>query len=177
MKKENSLDINEINHMDISNQIDNAWERDTILSFVNKSEKINYSIRLRNSDKSKLKKNFINPSKTQSAKRHNRKVVNLIFAYMIFKILEEKSSMGYVYICPDHRPSKEVHHYIQKISYLLGYPTLTKDVNLKFMNRDKYDINKKTPADKLAKKIFRGKAKANSIIDCEKLKEIIPKLL
>jgi hypothetical protein len=171
-------EINGINHMDLANQIDNPWERDTILVLINKSKNINYSIRLRNTEKSKLKKKYINLNKTHSAKRHNKKIINLIFAYMIFKILQiKKDVINSVLICPDHRPSKEVHHYIQKLSYSFGMPKLTEEINIKFFNRKKYDIKKRTNAHNLARKILKGKKKANMKVDFEELDKSLSKLL
>ncbi|MAG52343.1 MAG: hypothetical protein CMH62_00095 [Nanoarchaeota archaeon] len=162
-KKQKSLielDLKEENHMDLSNQIDNKWERDTILSFVNVSKKLNYSIRFRNMDKSKIRKKYINTNGSKSGQRHNKKVVNLIFGYMIFKILEvKKEVLDKIYICPDHRPSKEVHHYIQKIASKFNNPHLTEEIDIDFINRSIYAINKSTPAHRLAKKYLKEKEK------------------
>lgn len=181
MNKANFSDfseLDEINHIDIANQIDNPWGRDTILLFLNKSKKINYSIRFRNSDKLKIRKKFIDLSETQSAKRHNRKVINLVFAYLIIKILiAKKELIDSIFICPDHRPSKEVHHYIQKLSYYFGDSYITKEININFINRKKYEIKKRTPAHSFARKILKGKKKANENANFKELDEIIQKLL
>jgi len=182
-KEENCLrlmieNIDNINHIDLANQIDNPWERDTILSLVNKSKSINYSIRFKNVDKSKIRKKFINLDETQSSRRHNKKVINLVFAYLIFKVLNTKRDLvNYVFICPDHRPSKEVHHYIQKLSHYFGYSDITRKINIKFFNRRKHNIEKKTPAHKLAGKILKGKRKANLAVNFEELHNAIQKLL
>ena len=60
MGKKNDADISKVNHMDMANQIDNKWERDTIIAFVNEQKNYGYTLRLRNKDKSILKKKFIN---------------------------------------------------------------------------------------------------------------------
>lgn len=178
MENKEILDISNINHIDIAGQIDNPWERDSILALVNKSKNICCTIRLKNSDKIKLKKEFINSDGTQSAKRHNKKVINLIFAYIIFKVLDDnKNLIDELYICPDHRPSKEVHHYLQKVSYHLGYNKLTEDINIHFLDRSKYEIKKNTPAHKIALKILKGKKKSDLIADFKELYDIISKLL
>jgi len=172
------IDIAQYNHVDISNQIDNEWKRDSILAFVNEQKNYYYSVRLRNMEKSKLKKDFINPLETEAARRHNKRVINLVFGYMIFKIIQEMSiSITKILICPDHRPTKEVHHYIQKISSFLSRPNLTNDVDISFINRKIYEIDKKTPAHRWAKKVLSGRKKANYIIDYKELHEMISKLL
>lgn len=178
MADKKSVDITKVNHIDIANQIDNDWNRDTILAFVNEQKDSQYTIRFKNQDKSSLKKKFINPVETKSTRRHNAKVVNLMFGYMIFKIiLEMKIPLTRVLICPDHRPTKEVHHYIQKISNFLGKPNLINDVQMSFINRKMYDVPKNTPAHRLAKKVLKGKRKAKSFIDCIELDKIISKIL
>lgn len=178
MENKEILDGSNINHIDIAGQIDNPWERDSVLALVNKSKNIYCTIRLKNSDKIKLKKNFINSDGTPSAKRHNKKIINLIFAYIIFKVLDNKKNLiDEVYICPDHRPSKEVHHYLQKLSYHLGYNKLTEDVNIHFLDRNKYKIKKNIPAHKIALKILKGKKKSDLTADFEELNHIISKLL
>lgn len=172
------VDITKVNHIDIANQIDNDWKKDTILAFVNEQKDSRYTIRLKNQDKSILKKKFINPLDTESTRRHNTKVVNLIFGYMIFKIIAEmKIPLTRVLICPDHRPTKEVYHYIQKISNFLGKPNLTKEVQISFINRREYDIPKNTPAHRLAKKFLKGKRKSKTFVDCVEMDKIISKLL
>lgn len=178
MKNKTEIDINNLSHIDIANQINNKWERDSILALVDEEKKIYYSIRFKNCDKSKIKNNYINANKTQSAKRHNSKVVNLIFAYLIFKILEKnKERIKRVYICPDHRPSREVHHFIQKISYELGIHNLTQQININFAGKDGFTIKKKTPAHRLANKILKGKKKANDYVNFDELNKIIAKIL
>jgi hypothetical protein len=178
MDKKTDVDIININHMDMANQIDNKWEWDTILAFVNKQKDYDFTLRLKNKDKTILKKKFINPLETKSTKRHNKKVVNLIFAYMIFQVIQEmKVSITKVIICPDHRPTKEVHHYIQKIGNFCGKHNITNEINMSFINRKIYDLKKRTPAHKIAKKVFKGKRKAKSFVDPEQIIKIISKLL
>ncbi|MFH1642415.1 MAG: hypothetical protein ABIC04_05965 [Nanoarchaeota archaeon] len=177
MNKKQS-DFTNVNHMDMANQIDNKWERDTILSFVNEQKRNNYSLRLRNKDKSTIKKRFINVLQTESTKRHNKKVVNLIFGYMIFKIIRDmKIPITKVIVCPDHRPTKEVHHYIQKIANYCGKPNLLQEVKITFIDRNHYDLYKKTPAHRLAGKALKGKIKTTNVVNSEELIEIISKLL
>ena len=170
--------VNNKNLVDMSNQVDNDWDRDTILAFANKSKNQEYAIRLKNRDKSKIKKKFIYLKETESARKHNKKVINLIFAYLIFKILSEsKGEKEKVYICPDHRPTREVHHYIQKLSKFNGYPNLTEEKDIDFINRNKFNVPKSNPAHKFAKKVYQGKKNAKIAADFEELESLISKLL
>lgn len=178
MEDKQSINFDNVSHIDLAGQIDNPWERDTVLALVNKSKNIYYAIRIRNSDKLKLKKEFINKDETQSSRKHNKKVINLIFAYLIFKVLNDKKDLiSEVYICPDHRPSKEVHHYIQKLATYLGYNNLTEEKNITFIDRSKYNIKKNVPAHRLALKILKGKKKSNLIVDFKEIDNLISKLL
>jgi|ETNmetMinimDraft_2_1059921.scaffolds.fasta_scaffold00334_11 hypothetical protein len=178
MDKITDVDIININHMDMANQINNKWERDTILAFVNKEKDYGYAIRLKNRDKSIIRKRFINQLESESTRRHNNKVINVIFAYMIFQVIQEmKVSITKLIICPDHRPSREVHHYIQKIANFLGRPNITGEINISFINRKRYDLKRKTPAHKLATRVLKGKKKAQSFVQSEELANIISKLL
>lgn len=173
--KKRELDIDKISHIDLTGQIDNPWERDSILTFANKVKKYFYPIRLRNKDKFLLKKKFINELKTRSSARHNKKVINFIFAYKIFKLLN-KIEFKNILICPDHRPSKEVHHYIQKLSYNFGIPHLTKEKNISFIDRKKYHVKKNTPAHKHGKKVLKGKKEAEKV-NIKELIDLLGRLL
>ncbi|MBW2976928.1 hypothetical protein KY347_05780 [Candidatus Woesearchaeota archaeon] len=178
MVDKNFVDITKVNHIDIANQIDNDWSRDTIIAFKNEQKNSEYTLRFKNQDKSILRKKFINPIETESTRRHNTKVVNLMFGYMIFKVLTDmKIPLTRVLICPDHRPTKEVHHYIQKIANFLGKSKLINEIQITFINRRVYNVSKGTPAHRLAKKVLKGKRKSKSNVNCKELDEIISKLL
>jgi hypothetical protein len=175
MEKEN-VNMDGVNHMDLALQIDNDWKRDTILAYRNQQKGHSYTIRLKNKDKGYLKKKYLDYSSPEN-RRNNKRIINLIFGYMIVKIIMNmKVPISKVLICPDHRPTKEVHHFIQAIAHHLGKSNLTSEVDIAFINRRKYGVTKKTPAHILAGKVVKGKQKSSAFVDIKELEEIITKI-
>ncbi len=73
------LEYADFYHVDISTQIDNKWKKDTVLGIVKNLRK--YSIKIRARDKDKIKRRFISENKSRAGKRHNKRVVAIIYSY------------------------------------------------------------------------------------------------
>ena len=103
--KRNFPDIKEYEnfyHVDISTQIDNNWEDDTALGIVKGSRR--YSVKIKGDDKELIKRRFISSENSDSAKRHNRKVVAVIYSYLLYTALCKFPEARPLLLCRDVRP-------------------------------------------------------------------------
>ena len=164
-----------MHEIDISNQINNSWNKDTVIAMVNNISP--FSIKLRSDIKSKIKANFISGDKS-----HDSNIILFVYAYMLCKCLILKS-VHEVIICRDHRPTDKVYRYIQKISPQLGVDIVSR-TRISFRKSKIVNGKKiKTPeskADRHARAVFQNKKRADYVItstDYEKLEELIKKLL
>lgn len=96
--------------VDISTQIDNKWKTDTVLAIVKDSRK--YSIKIRARDKEKIKKRFIVENLSRSGKRHNKRVVAIVYSYLLYKVLSVFGEANPLLLCRDVRPEKWVIQYL-----------------------------------------------------------------
>lgn len=153
--------------IDVSNQINNKWNKDTAIAAV--SEKSKYSILIRGRIKNGIKTRYISDGIDRKSKRGDNSVVNIIYAYMIFRLVSMiKDDIRVVRICPDHRPIDEVYRHLQKIFAIHGrkFPQMN------------FRSPPNSPAHNHALKVFRGRAKADCVIskDPGELIKIIDKL-
>src|SRR3989344_9298014 len=112
------MDIKEYDkfyHVDISTQIENKWKNDSILAIVKDSRK--YSIKIRAMNKGEIKRRFILNEDSDSAKKHNKKVVALIYSYLLYKALCEFPEAKPLLLCRDVRPERFIEQYLRKIAY------------------------------------------------------------
>ena len=83
--------------IDIANQINNPWDKDSVLALT--GQNIKFGIKIIKEDKQQLHKSFISGDKS-----HDRKVIAMIHAFLIFKCLDlNKDKITSVDICPDCR--------------------------------------------------------------------------
>ena len=165
-------------HVDISTQIDNKWKEDTVLGIVRDSER--YSVKIKGRDKLEVKRRFIREENSRSSRIHNKKVIAIIYSYLLYKALFEFDAKPLL-LCRDVRPEKFVTNYLQKIvSFFKNYRVL--DRKIKFRKRIEFGEEKlpKSLAGKYTRKVYQGKLPASKTLDSQeiqKLIEIIGKIL
>jgi len=173
-------DYNKFYHVDISTQIENKWKTDTILRIVKDSKK--YSIRIKAKDKLILKKRFIINNDSESNKKHNKRVVALIYSYLLYKALCDFNEAKPLLLCRDVRPERLIISYIRKIAnFFNNHETMNRKI--KFRKRIEFETDEKLPkslAGKYVRKVYQGKIKPTKILqkeDIEKIIEIISKII
>ena len=167
-------------HVDISTQIDNKWKTDTVLGIVKNSKK--YSIKIRARNKEKIKRKFILDVKSKSAKRHNKRVVAIIYSYLLYKALCEFKEANPLLLCRDVRPEKWIIQYLQKIANFFKNKNIL-NRKIKFRKKILFETKEKLPkslAGKYVRKVYQKKFKPNKILnkfEIEELSEIIRKIM
>lgn len=166
-------------HVDIAVQIDNNWNQDTALGIVKDSRK--FSIMIKGRDKELIKRRFISKENSDPSKRHNKKIVALIYSYLLYKALQNFPEAKPLLLCRDVRPERWIIHYLQRICNFLKRTDI---FNRKIEFRKREDRNQeklpKSLAGKYVRKVYQGKIPAIKIIDdndLEELIEVINKLL
>jgi hypothetical protein len=166
-------EYNNFYHVDISTQIDNKWRNNTALGIVKNLRK--YSIMIKSNDKEYIKKHFILDENVISGRTHNKKVIAIIYSYLLYKALGEFNEANPLLLCRDVRPEKFVINYLQKIaSFFKNYSVLNRKI--KFRKRIEFETRDKLPkslAGKYVRKVYQGKIKANKILDDFEIKQLI----
>jgi len=160
-------------HVDISTQIENKWKNDSVLAIVKDLRK--YSIKIRAKDKEEIKRRFILNDDFDSAKKHNKKIVSLIYSYILYKALCEFPEAKPLLLCRDVRPERFVEHYLEKVAYFFKNQQIL-DREIKFRKRIEFETKEKLPkslAGKYARKVYQKKLLANKILDNNNIKELI----
>jgi len=160
--------------IDIANQINNPWTKDSFMALVGADLK--YAIVMPSAIKKKIKRKFFD-----SDRMHNHKVIAIMHAYLVFKCLEtNRGKIKKVRICNDCPPYYLVDNYLQKIAARLGWNTLTEDLDLAPRKNVKKNGKKlregRSKAHKYASKVHKGIFKKNYTVnskDYETIAEII----
>jgi hypothetical protein len=166
-------EFNNFYHVDISTQIDNNWENDSALGIVKDSRK--FSILIKGRDKEILKRRFISKDEFDSAKKHNKKVIAIVYSYLLYKSLCEFSEAKPLLLCRDVRPERFVIHYLQRICNFFKRNDIFNRI-IKFRKRIEFETQEKLPkslAGRYARKVYQGKIPPNKIIDNSELEELI----
>ena len=160
--------------VDLANQINNRWTKDSVLAM--KGEEFKYSMKMKSKDKKILKKKFIVDSKNKSDKKHNQKVVLIIYCFLIYRLIKfNKEKIRRVYICRDCSPSFLVSKYLSKLCKYYEEEPITNYLSFKFRK-----AKRKSTAHKLANDILRGRKKEDYCLnkkDITELEDIIRKTL
>lgn len=127
--------------VDISNQIDNSWNKHSVMALVGKG--IKFAVKINSSDKRKIRKSF---RKTMT----ERDIACWIHAFLIFVCWRKNKAVNKLEICPDCRPTAKVYDYIQKIAKACGSPDFNSIVAMTFST-----IKQSSPAHTMAKKAFK----------------------
>lgn len=160
-------------HVDISTQIENKWKTDTVLGIVKDSKK--YSIKIKARDKLKIKKRFVTKNISKSEKRHNKKIVAIIYSYLLYKALCKFNEANPLLLCRDVRPERLVIQYLQKIANFFKNKLILKR-KIKFRKKIDFDTDKKLPkslAGKYVRKVYQGKFKPHKILNKQEVNELL----
>ncbi len=160
-------------HVDISMQIDNKWKEDTVLGIVKDSRR--FSIKIRGRDKEIIKKRYILDDDSDSNKKHNKKVIALVYSYLLYNALCEFSEAKPLLLCRDVRPERFVMHYLQKICNFFGNQKIF-NRKIRFRKRTEFESKEKLPeslAGKYARKVYQKKLSASKIISKKELGQLI----
>jgi hypothetical protein len=159
--------------MDLANQIENRWTKDSILAIKNKE--VGFSIKIKTEDKKLLKKKFIINPRDKNEKKQNKKIVMIVYSFLIYKIISfNKDKIRKIYICRDCGPSFLVYKYLSKICKYYKEPPITNCIRLKFRKG-----GKKSKAHKLANTVLKGRKKEDYCLnkqDIIKLEELVKAL-
>ena len=159
-------------HVDIATQIENNWNEDTALGIVKDSRKFSVLIKAR--DKETLKRRFIQNDGSDSDKKHNKRVVALIYSYLLYNAIAEFPEANPLLLCRDVRPEHNVMQYWQKIcSYYKNQKVRNRVI--KFRKREDRRDEKlpKSLAGRYVRKVFQGNLSPNKTISKEELEELI----
>lgn len=151
-------------HVDIGNQIDNSWNKDSALAI--KIGSIGFSIKIRGQHKQKIKQKFIKLSKDRKIKRKNRRVAVIVHSFLLFKLLEKYQDIcDTAIVCGDMGAFAYLNKYYSKIcKYYSSRP------NVKLKPRKP---NGKSKAHRLANKVYRGNKEAGVLIKTTHMDDII----
>lgn len=139
--------------IDLANQIDNRWTKDSILAIRDKD--FRFSLKIKTEDKKILKKKFIIEPKDKADRKHNKKVILMIYAFLMHKLVKlNEESIKKILVCRDCGPSFLVSKYLSKICKYYNEEPITNYLSFKF-KKDK----EKSKAHKLANDVLRGRKK------------------
>jgi len=168
MKKEEFAEI------DMSNQIDNTWNKDSVLAIRKKEAK--YTIKIKTEDKKALKKEFIWEADSKQSLRHNRKIITIIYCYLLYKLIKNTNGFSSkVKICNDVGPKVLVNNYLTAICRYFEEEPLQNKIKIRFRKKG----DNKSTAHGAARKVFKGRKKEDYLIqnkDLEELRNILKKI-
>ncbi len=145
--------------VDISNQINNSWNKHSVMALVGKG--IKFAVKINSSDKRKIRKRF---RKTIT----ERDIACWIHAFLIFVCWRENKIVSRLEICPDCRPTEKVYTYLQRIASVYGYKDFSISVKISFST-----IKQSSPAHALAKKAYKHNKKVTYSVTDEDINEIV----
>lgn len=145
--------------IDLSEQIDNNWNKDTAIAIKKGGEY--YSVKIRAKDKNSLKNKFIKEVKRKIDNKNNRRVVVIIYCFILYHLFKISGNLAKkVKICNDVSPRWAINMYLNKICSKSKEPQITNKVEIKF----RQDGDPKSEAHYIAKKVARGIAKENLVM-------------
>lgn len=157
-------------HIDLGNQIDNSWNKDTTLAL--KLNKVGFVVKIRELSKKKIEKKYNSYLKSKENKKIKRKIVVMIYCFLLFKLLRESEGIAKkVKLCRDINPPNEVYSYLSKICNFYKIKPLNE---LGFKIR--FNNDGKSKAHNLANKSYKGRKSVNYLIkdrDLEDLQKLI----
>jgi hypothetical protein len=108
------MENNDWAHIDLGNQIDNSWHKDTSLAL--KLNGFSFSVKIRANDKKELKVKHIIVVDSRKDERHNRKVIVVIYCFLLYKLLNDlRKTIKKVKLCNDISPHDDVYRYLRFI--------------------------------------------------------------
>ena len=159
----------------MSNQIENSWNKDSCLA-LRKDEK-GFVVKIRTDAKKILKKRFIVESKDKSKRKNNRKVIVIIYCYMLYKLIKISNGLGRkIRICNDAGPPWAINKYMNSLLKYFNELPLGQNLQIRFRKPG----DKDSSAHGIARKSMRGSRKEDYLItndEIEIIKDIIIKIL
>jgi len=158
---------NEWFHIDLGNQIDNTWNKDSALAV--RKKKVCFSVKIKSKDKKKLRKKFIWDDSSRSNIKHNRRIITIIYCFILFKLLKiSEQAVKKVRICKDVGPEWAVNKYLSKICKYYGEEPVTNSIRIKFRKSK----SKKSEAHRIARDVARGRKKEIYCLENKDIKEL-----
>lgn len=169
---------------DISNQIENPWNKETILAIISRDKSFRFTIRLNGEYKLGIKEEFCHNIPKDRSKYHefqkernaNSIVITIIHAYLIHKIAVLNQNMsGTLIVCPDARPKEKVEKYFYRACRHFGSGV---EMRIKLTFRKSCKINgdlikaPRSMANQTARKTLRRKLNPNYSITKEDAREL-----
>lgn len=165
----------EFAEVDLSEQIDNRWSRDTAIAI--KKRGTNYSVKIKSKDKNDLKSKFIRRVENKADRRHNRQVVVIIYCFLLYHLLKlSRGLRGRIRICNDVSPTWAVNKYLDVICKINGEQLMTTRYKISF----KRGRDKRSGAHYIARDVARGRKQATIIFKkqhIDRLKYLIKKIM
>ncbi len=144
--------------VDISEQIDNKWSKDTVLAIRFKGT--SYSIKIKNKSKNDLKSKFIKEVKDKKDKknrRYNRQVIVITYCFLLYHLLKISNKLSKeVSICNDVSPTWAVIKYLDAICKRNKEQLMTQKFKLSFKRKK----DGKSKAHYIAKDVSKGRMPA-----------------
>ncbi len=165
--------------VDMSNQIDNSWTKNTVLGIV--QDNLKYSVMLKFSDKSTIKKiceentKYLVPNKKTKSSTADRKIrlyflraVSLTHAYLLHKLLtHNKTALEHVKVCKD-----TIATFLD--NSLRNIMKHNRTSNSLQHIKVKYGLRKKNnTVQKYAREVMKGRLPADYVLTTKDIKEII----
>ena len=141
-------------HVDIANQINNSWNKDSVLAI--REGNVSFSVKIKTIDKKYLRKRFVEEDR-KKYKRHNMQVATIIHAFLLFRLLDEfGEKFSRVKICNDSGSFSYFNKYYFKICKIIG-----RLPNVMIKPRRG---GGKSDAHKIANDVFRGRKCASMVV-------------
>lgn len=144
--------------IDLSEQINNPWSKDTSLAI--KKKRTYFSVKIKGKDKNYLKSKFIRNVKTRADRKHNQQVIVIIYCFLLYHLLKITEGLSReIKICNDVSPTWAVNKNLDAICMINKEILMTHRFRLRF--KKKGDGNSK--AHHIAKDVAKGRIPANII--------------
>ncbi len=152
--------------IDLANQIENRWTKDSILAI--KNQNFGFAVKIKTEDKKLLKRKFIIDPRDKSNRKYNRKIISLIYCFLLYKIIKlNKDKLEKVLICRDCGPSYLISKYLSKICKYYNDEQVTEYLSFKFRRE-----GKKSKAHKLANDVLKGRKKEDYCLTKQDISEL-----
>jgi len=161
--------------VDIGNQVDNSWNKDTAIAL--KLKNVVFSLKIREKDKKIIERKYISKSKTRPERRKNRKIVVMVYCFLLYKLLIGFNGLAKrVRLCRDINPSKDVYKYLRAISKYYNEEPIDEKIRIRF----KKVTHGNSKAHKVANSVYKGRRRADILIkkkDMEDLRQLIETII
>ena len=158
-------------HVDMGNQIDNSWNKDTALAL--KLKDVTKTVKIRAEDKKSIRDKYFKEIKTRKDERYNRRIIVLIYSFLLYKLLDGfRGIIKKVKLCNDISPTKDVYSFLRFLCKYYKTKNLDEEMKIKFKERND-GVSK---AHNIANKTAKGRRKEDYLIrnqDMTELNEII----